>query len=251
MELIIAGFHRSGTSFTTQKLHRAGLFVGSDLLGVDPSNPYGHFEDREILRLHDDIFRTNNLNWQVDRPVIPAISERQWGRMQRLVAIRRNSHRFWGFKDPRVCYFLGPWKHVMPEAKVLVVYRHYAGCVRSLHRRHGEQMSQRRGPAEHHRRFFEEPDLGLRMWLQHNKALLREVKNRPDHTMVVSFERLAEGFPLVNRLIERWGLPLAADAPDNYDSRATRSVGSLPILDLDLAAEAEEVMASLHQLHAK
>ena len=51
--LVVAGFHRSGTSLVTEILSRAGLFVGDDLIGANPSNPYGHFEDREVVRLHD------------------------------------------------------------------------------------------------------------------------------------------------------------------------------------------------------
>jgi len=39
-QLIVAGFHRSGTSLVCQVLHRAGLFLGYDLLGAVFSNPY-------------------------------------------------------------------------------------------------------------------------------------------------------------------------------------------------------------------
>ena len=48
-QLIVAGFHRSGTSLVCQLLHRAGLFLGYDLLGPAFSNPHGHFEDTEVL----------------------------------------------------------------------------------------------------------------------------------------------------------------------------------------------------------
>lgn len=250
MELIIAGFHRSGTSFTTQMLNQAGMFVGSDLMGVDRSNPYGHFEDREVVGLHDEILRSNGKTWQIDGPLIPAVTGQQWDELQRIVSTRRQLNLFWGFKDPRVCHFLGLWKHVMPEAKVLAVYRHYGACVRSLHRRHGEQLYRKKGPPEVHRRFFEEPDLGLRMWLHHNKALVREAKRRPEHTMVVSFERLAEGFPLVSRLTERWGLPLDSDVVDNYDPAATTNVQSIPTLDDDLVDEADQTLTMLKELHA-
>ena len=40
-QLIVAGFHRSGTSLVCQLLDRAGLFLGYELLGTNPLNLYG------------------------------------------------------------------------------------------------------------------------------------------------------------------------------------------------------------------
>ncbi len=60
-QLIIAGFHRSGTSATAQLLRQAGLFIGDELLDANSSNPYGHFEDREIVTLYDQSLADNDL----------------------------------------------------------------------------------------------------------------------------------------------------------------------------------------------
>ena len=67
-QLIIGGFHRSGTSATARLLHRAGLFLGYELLEALPSNPYGHFEDREVVDLHRHILNGNEQTWLVDEP---------------------------------------------------------------------------------------------------------------------------------------------------------------------------------------
>jgi hypothetical protein len=72
-EIVIAGFHRSGTSSAAQLLHTAGLFVGDDLVGKMPYNPYGHYEDREVLAIHDQILRDNGFNWQVAESFVPMI----------------------------------------------------------------------------------------------------------------------------------------------------------------------------------
>jgi len=50
-QLIVAGFHRSGTSMLTQELHKAGLFVGKRLMSPNFSNADGYFEDNKIKRL--------------------------------------------------------------------------------------------------------------------------------------------------------------------------------------------------------
>ena len=64
-QLIIAGFHRSGTSLVCQLLHRAGLFLGDELLGATFSNPNGHFEDAEVVELHERILADNGRTWRV------------------------------------------------------------------------------------------------------------------------------------------------------------------------------------------
>src|SRR5215204_5245116 len=104
-QLIIAGFHRSGTSATAQILHRAGLFLGDELLEALPSNPYGHFEDKEIKRLHEGIFADNERGWIIDEPFLPMIGQRRWQQMQALIERRNSEHSLWGFKDPRACLF--------------------------------------------------------------------------------------------------------------------------------------------------
>lgn len=251
-ELIIAGFHRSGTSFTAQNLRHHGLFLGDDLLGAAPSNPYGHFEDREVVTIHEILLRDNGVTWQVDRPLLPAVRGATWNRIERFVATRRSEHVFWGFKDPRVCLFLGLWRHVMPEANVLAVYRPYWSSVRSLHRRHGIQHTQGLPPADSHLRFFREPDLALRMWVHHNRALIRECRAFPESTMLIRFDRLAGGYPLLHRLRQRWNLPLAGSGPERqlFDPAVTESGRTIEVLDPELESQAKHVMDELETLHA-
>jgi hypothetical protein len=74
-QLIVAGFHRSGTSLVCQLLHRAGLFLGYDLMGAAFSNPYGHFEDTEVHHLHEQILADNGHTWMVSEPFLPVIAE--------------------------------------------------------------------------------------------------------------------------------------------------------------------------------
>lgn len=52
----VAGFHRSGTSLLAQQLDGAGMHLGADGTGTNVSNTYGHFDDREFVRLHQPEF---------------------------------------------------------------------------------------------------------------------------------------------------------------------------------------------------
>lgn len=207
-QLIIAGFHRSGTSATAQVLHRAGLFLGYELLEALPSNPYGHFEDKEVVNLHNQLLADNQQSWIVSEPCLPVVAQLRWERMQQMIERRSTEHRLWGFKDPRACLFLALWKYLLPNAKVLIVYRHFSNSTYSLARRHSSDLFLKRGSEYTHRRFWREPDLALRMWLVHNKALLAFARAYPEDTMTVSIDMIRDGFPLVWALNRRWDLGL-------------------------------------------
>jgi hypothetical protein len=130
------------------------------------------------------------------------------------------------------------WKHVLPDAKVLIVFRPVADCSYSLHRRHAIELATRNGPAEVHRRFFEERDLAPRMWLAHNRALLAFAQAYPDDVLAVSFGSLLRGLPLTRLLRRAWGAPLR-EVPtfSALDPMATqRRDHRQPLSDRNLAA---------------
>ena len=222
-ELIVAGFHRSGTSFATQILAEGGLFIGDDLLGSMPSNPYGHFEDREVVQIHDRILAANGTSWKLAEPLLPMIPDDEWLSMTDFVHRRRRDHAMWGFKDPRVCVFLGVWKHVLPGAKTLLVYRSPIDTTYSLHRRHSSQMFEGFGARSLHAVFWKEPDLALRMWNVNNEALIRFAEENLDDVLCVSNASLQGGMNLAQSINRRWGWDMEEDYPSVFDPNATRS----------------------------
>ncbi len=249
-EIIVAGFHRSGTSSVAQLLHSAGLFVGDDLIGALPYNPYGHYEDREVVRLHDQILADNGLNWQVAQDLVPLIRQARWRSMERFVEQRRTGHRLWGFKDPRVCLFLPAWKHLMPDCKVLITFRPVADSSYSLCRRHATELFTASGPAQVHRRFFEIADLAPRMWLFHNRALIAFARRYPEDVLTISFESLLRGLPLTRLVRRAWGAPLH-EVPtfSALDPLATLPRGHRqPLADPSLGVELDAVWNDLTAL---
>ena len=238
-QLIIAGFHRSGTSATAQLLRRAGLFLGYDLLAANPSNPYGHFEDKEVVRLHNQILADNEQTWMLGEPLLPVVGQRRWKSMRDMIERRNAEFDLWGFKDPRVCPFLMLWKYLLPDAKVLIVYRHFSASTYSLAQRHSIHLFEGLGSELTHRRLFEEPDLALRMWLVHNKALLAFARAYRDDTLAVSLDMIRDGFPLVWALNQRWRLDLAeVPTAEEFDPTiTTRSPGTQRVSDRNLISE--------------
>lgn len=62
--LICTGFHRSATSATASYLKLSGLNMGSHLMWGHISNPTGHFEDVELVNLHDAALAASGTSWQ-------------------------------------------------------------------------------------------------------------------------------------------------------------------------------------------
>ena len=250
-QLIVAGFHRSGTSLVCQVLHRAGLFLGYDVLGRRFSNPRGHFEDTEILALHEQMLADNGRTWLVSEPFLPIVTEHHWRRMEQIVRRRNADYSLWGFKDPRVCLFLMIWKHLLPNAKVLLVYRNFSDTAYSLGRRQSaELLSDPTGPARLYRRFWEEPDLALRMWLTYNEAILTFARTYPRDCLVVSLEMIQDGFPVVEAVNCWWGLGLEeVSALEVFDASLTeRRPGRQPLSDRRLIDRLDAAWVALEQL---
>ena len=250
-QLIVAGFHRSGTSLVCRLLHRAGVFLGYDLMGAAFSNPYGHFEDIEVVELHKQLLANNGGTWMVGEPFLPIIAETHWREMERIIQRRNAEHGLWAFKDPRVCSFMMVWKHLLPGAKVLLVYRHFSDTTYSLGRRQSTELfSKPTGPQRMYRRFWEEPDLALRMWLTHNEALLAFAHTYAEDTLAVSMDMVQGGFPVVKAINQRWGFGLDEVATSEViDPTITeRRAGRQPVSDRRLIDRVDATWQALERL---
>jgi hypothetical protein len=253
VELIVVGFHRSGTSLLTQLLHTAGLFVGDQLLGALPSNPYGHFEDREVLEIHRAIMDYGGMNWQADRPQEFYIAPERWREMEDLVSRRRARHVNWGFKEPRVCLFLGVWKYLLPEAKFVVIYRDPTECVRSMEARAYDEAMSGSGVYDNQMRFFREPDHGLRLWDTYNRSVVAFARRHVQDCLVLPYSHLPEGYPVVRAVNDRFGIGLD-DVPTSavFDPAvAGRTEKAQWVHEGEVARRVQQTWDALEQLAAE
>ena len=154
-------------------LMQSGIHIGDELLGPHSSNPYGHFEDTEILAFHRRVLRRANAGedqwlWRV---AATTQTDRRAG--EELVARRRALGRPWGWKEPRTCLFLKFWADIIPEAIYLCVFRDPQLVLHSLLRRHERS----RWSSFDVRRF-------LRTWLFYNEQILTFSQQNPGRSIL-------------------------------------------------------------------
>lgn len=211
VQLIVAGFHRSGTSLTMQWLHNAGLTISDDLVSATAANPDGHFEDRRIVRLHDDMLARDGASWHSPEPQKNDYSDYDDDAFTLIAGYPQ--HQNWGFKDPRTCLFLRWWYEKLTKPKVLLVYRDYLSCYHSLRTRQAQQLAFNPSLNGDQTFFWSDHDRSFRLWLHYNQALLAFAEDHREHVLAVSHRQLLSGFNIIAALNAKFGLELDADAP--------------------------------------
>lgn len=138
--LCITGMHRSGTSLLASWLEECGLRIYSDnkFMEESPSNPKGHFEDRDFVSLQSERVLSlfpDSRGWKIFEPKDLIFSEKEREEAISIIQQRNEKYGLWGWKDPRTVLFLKEWKRMIPELKVIILWRPLQEVVSSLVRR--------------------------------------------------------------------------------------------------------------------
>ncbi|MEM8552582.1 MAG: hypothetical protein AAGF45_09390 [Pseudomonadota bacterium] len=239
--LVIAGFHRSGTSMTANMLADAGLHVGDVLLGARTSNPYGHFEDMEILRFHDRLLRQAGQSWYAASEFPAVMTTPDW-RAMAAYGFKKANHAAWGFRDPRVCLFLNEWASVFPDMSVLYVYRPCIECVHSLKKRAAANYANSRA-VPLNLSFFTRDDVAVRMYLSYARKALRFLDGFGGRAKVVALSDLLSNRDIVGEIRSEWDYQLADVLPfDVYDGKSLTQGGPNELISSpELIHEIEQV----------
>jgi hypothetical protein len=135
--------HRSGTSLVMSWLERCGVQVSNGhLVPSSIGNKRGHFEDVDFVELH--ISAINQVFPQAKGWVITSKDQLSSicldvVRQQKLIQTRNNAYSIWGWKDPRTVLFLEDWRQLIPDLKVLMIWRPCSIVVDSLMRRNHQR----------------------------------------------------------------------------------------------------------------
>ena len=178
--VIVLGMHRSGTSALTGMLEEAGVYLGS-VSESAPDNLKGNRESSVIMALHNDILQRNGGSW--DQPP----NNPNWSPVH--YALRDSfiknfvDKKIWGFKDPRTLLMLGQWLKVLPEAKLIGIFRHPFAVAHSLYSR--SEMPYEKS---------------LALWVHYNRILLWHCKDR-NQMPLIEFTDDGESFSKHSRAV--------------------------------------------------
>jgi hypothetical protein len=119
--ILVVGPGRCGSSAVARILHEEmGVFMGERFRPPDDENPQGFYEDLDFKELND-----SHMRGKVTFPEFKA-------RLFRLIGLRDENHNLWGVKDPRLCYFLGPYLSMAQNAVIVRCMRNHENIVASM-----------------------------------------------------------------------------------------------------------------------
>lgn len=218
--LLCSGFHRSATSATAHYLTNSGLDMGANLLEGNVSNINGHFEDIDIVKLHDLQLSYSNTSWKFHDECELRTKP---GFLSSYIASRDSRSLVWGVKDPRAILFLDEWNATLGErGAFFFVARHWSGCIESLLNRHSRELAytlNRNSSAQlENLSFWSCPQLAAKMWLSYNKRMLSFVKKHRSSSYLVTQRSLFEHTRIIEDLNERFDLQLDTGVSRPFDA---------------------------------
>lgn len=182
--IIIAGTHRSGSSYVTRLLHHAGIPLGpaEEYLPADSSNPLGYFEQRSVVDLNSRLITGfSRLHSTIESLACRAIyatcpNPTTFARRAAQLAgeMRAHANRLDRavIKDPRFSLTYPVWRPLVDFHGIVVVLRHPEASARSMKHRDGIPLW-----------------MAFRFWNYHIENLLTWLPH--EQTLFVSFDELA------------------------------------------------------------
>jgi len=199
--------HRSHTSLVAHAFMDAGLHIGTDLIGAQPSNPYGHFESKAIVEFHEAVIQKYDLGSLWSKVRLEKIQSLTQDQKRDLIF--RNAwapdthHTYNGWKDPRAALFLESWSRAFPDAKFIITFRHPIQVVRSLNKRVLQSARLKWKPMLSTRHFNH--------WLVTNKIILDWVGRNQDKVYLLNTpdDLLDKEVSIhLNQRLKDWGFDL-------------------------------------------
>jgi hypothetical protein len=135
---LVLSLHRSGSSATAGVLNHLGVHMGDHLLGADYSNPKGHFENTDFLKVNEKILGSVGARWSTP-PSRETIISSNFPKSEIRSFLLSQVKPVWGLKDPRTTLTFDIWKSHLEEiadVTYVFVWRSLEESILSLAERH-------------------------------------------------------------------------------------------------------------------
>ncbi|MEG3895928.1 MULTISPECIES: glycosyltransferase [unclassified Microcoleus] len=204
---IVTGMHRSGTSLTASLFQEVGVDIGKKLVGPADGNVKGHFENVDFVEFHKSVLRSHGIDelgctFEKTIPVAAEYVEIA----KRAIDQNQQTHKHWGWKDPRTALFWDFWLNLLPEANFICVYRSPWEVVDSLYRR-GTDVS-----------LLQNPEMAVKMWIHYNQKVLELYERFPDRCLLANVYPIGNTPELfIERVNDKFNVNLGAIPGDNFE----------------------------------
>ncbi len=125
--IIVLGPARSGTSVTTGILNILGVYIGEKIVGGNPDNPKGSFEDVDFFKLDKSIFYSaaKTKDW-ANPPTKKQVLEQKEifkNEIKNLILKKNNKNKIWGWKVPTTCLTIDLYLPYLNNPYFIIVRR--------------------------------------------------------------------------------------------------------------------------------
>jgi hypothetical protein len=192
-QVVITGMHRSGTSMLANWLKACGLNVGSNLVGNNSSNPYGHFEDWEFVDIHN-IAVNNEGTYLFEKALSENLINNIKEKAKPLINQKNKTLEHWGFKDPRTCMFLEMYEELLDNPVYVFIYRNYSDASNSYFNR--ELLYNRKNNIKRYFNWvfplFKKRirKRYIKSWILHNTNIINHIKTSKNPCFLIEFDDL-------------------------------------------------------------
>jgi len=194
--LILLGMHRSGTSLFASWLDKCGINMGDKMLGAGIGNLKGHYEDLEIYEFHEKVLKKNKSNYLIQKPNPLKFDKNDYDNAK-LIYQSHMKASSWGWKDPRTCLAINFWHSIIPNYKIIFIFRDFNQVVDSLFRRNINNYKQRKNILlKTYKVNFEHGILKnrmannyLRTWIEYNRSVINHLNVIDKRNVIVINEK--------------------------------------------------------------
>ena len=210
--IIIAGMHRSGTSFLDRCLNLSVVYL-DDLESLVSheweylhDNPRGHWENKEILNLTEKTLNKNNGSWDnipSNIEVDPILGNEIQNYLSRL---SNEPSLAYGFKDPRIIPCFESWKKYFPSKFIIIgIFRDPLKVAESLKKRNDFDYEK-----------------SINLWKTYNTKLIELVEKY--NGFLIDFDQPKQKiFSEIKLIVNKLGLINSPKIVDWYDEKLLQS----------------------------
>ena len=202
--IIVAGMHRSGTTYFVKALKASGVFIGNHLDNNSESIP--------MIKYNEQVLFKSGLNWDEVGPFefVPLFNLKYWlkhflsyNKLKGISSIFKvlGRKKKWGWKDPRNTLTMRYWLSIFPKAKVIFIYRNGYDVAQSLYIRNNELHNSN----EHYSSKIKSIESAFKLWEKYNAHFYQMANEIPEEQLLVlKYEDILSGNDIVMSAIDEF-----------------------------------------------